>query len=1794
MTKLTIYNNRHKATRSWLTRMVVAVALTMATATAGAQVFAHYKGHANSALGANGMQSVSEIHYYYYVDNARSPINLLLPLQNYAAGGHNCEPHSYFRWYSYSTDMASPYLKAVGARIQAISDAQGKARGLFALRVPDNVNPSHSQIGVTYNPPANASDASWQGDTIACDISRYYDWCGKGGSTFTGEPTLSYRCIFHILPGRKMAEEIVNTTSTDIGGKYSDLTIEDNKRIVFGAKDANARIMLRTNMPQNRYYFYALTNTKHHVYSADEAHKITSADFDRSKLYASDGIFWRAYDKTKTKYTDVFSWYVQLPTTGFGMNLIQNNGNGWRTLDGASTTKPTIGYGDVVYLVAFARSGKSGPYAPVANYEILFQNTYPKSRAQIMADGDTERFVEYLDSHYQQAMKPITFDDDNEDMDLTAPTTPDNNTTHIPSKWDKRSYGFTYSELKDFAPSTTGGIQPYTPIHGEYGLYKSANLTNVSTSSQGYRWWTTSPTTYDRTYERTGGKQYGYFLYIDASDESRQIAAADFKANLCSGAKLRFSGAVANYTAVPSSAIDPIRPQVMFRLYGVIRDDNDSITDQRLITSFSSGDFKTNTVNPDNGVWMQVYAKVVLPRNTGVENYSDFRIVMDNMCYNTTGADYLIDDLRLYIQPAKVDVAQNMPVCPDEVGYTELPTHITLKLRASYENMLTMVGNKASHLFYRICNADGTPVSTIDYDGDGQPDSYGTAEVPATYDKLKMLPAAAADGKTNVPMFELNPQNDVLLIFANRYFDLPMGKQYYVSVAYPDDTDEDVPGQWGTPTNVCSTYSEEFEIVKQGIIITDANGNIVTNVRVSCDEQRTPNVNINAKLETADIVNGGKITLNSVRFDWFLGRPNEPNMFQQITGLQEALARYRATYPEATGLQDSYQATDPTGYALLKQYVDSGQLVIAASNNLNGYKFGKDMLGLIRIAAIPIASKITEGSTTYEICPDPMFFNLRIVEDGPKLTMGFDNVIYPNDSRTVRIGLPQIRAMIAKGKELVLPVTSLESSKSIVFENNSDVFISDTNDPTWDATKQIIAIVKNDALSTDDRQLSIVFENNATDILHEGYWYEFNFSFKQNRTGTETVVSCPGETFITFKIVPEYLTWNSTSANKLNANWNNDLNWLRSTAAQLYKPDYTDYGTASDDSYSNNVLTSLTRQQAYVPMKFSKVTVVDMTGRTYPSLDNVAYRAANHIATKLTNNKGENATADIQYDMEVKWNYLTADHSDNGDGVFGCETFQGNVCDQIYLKPHAELLGPCYLVYNRAYVEKEMQPGKWYIASSPLRDTYAGDMYAPKDNGRQTTEAFVPISFDPSVYSRTAYPFYQRVWDGHASEVADSHTSYEAYGYDGTLLRIDTISDNSINIESLYWSHVYNKMDEPYASGKAFAIKTGDGYTLAAGAPCTLLRLPKADTAYSYYDYDGTATDTKASVSKDNAYRMLVEASTEAGNYSPLYQQLPDNVHSGDVFYMLGNPYTATLSMRQFLKGNTEFAPKVWTLEGGKAEAHVVDLEAGNDPLTDVMVEPMQAFFVKLADGQDKPTGAYFTTAMTVDRWLNGGTGQNNMAPELTITASTTDGTWQSVARVVIDSEATSDYDDTKDAEMLCNTSTDDVPQVFTAAGHEAVALNNVRSLEWLPVGVVADSTTEVSITFAPNRRLNTQLWLFDAKQGVFSPIEAGRPMRVQAAQYGRYYITTYSSADFSAQPTATISCYAIGGGRVAVSSASGTLTIADIYSADGTLLQSNRNINATSCVVTTTPGMRIVKAAADDGATRCFKLVVK
>ena len=1701
------------------------------------QTFKHYEGIANKTgdyevidASTDCLRQKTHVYDYYIAIPSGGSKELSLPFSSYSGDGADLEPRGYFRWYNYDTDKASAQLETYSnffrSKLKSMKDSRGVDKGLIAYNLSSK--PNRNSVGVIYTRP---SDTSWSGETIACDVSRYVDGCN---GTFNHEPTLSIRYIFHIIPAEKMADDIKQKLLET--GKARDYTYEDGKGVSAGVKDAAVSMTLRLNQNDaSNYYFHPMKNINtHHVFAEDEAYKIKESDFSSVVVLATK-VQWRVYNSDRTQ----FVWWTHKASNGFpprffDLSLKKMNDAGlsaWRNLNGGGvSSKQTFKYGDRIYVVAIALSEDEQKMCPIANFTCQLFNQYPMTTDEMKAAGENTRLNSYLEDHYR-SVNTVSFDDDDEEQTLLAPTSPDNNQDRLPSKWSKRSYGFVYRDLINSAPAGNMYVNPkHSPLHGDYGLYKSANIGGISGSgtsgTDGYLWWP-SVQLYDRTYENSNGTQYGHFLYIDASDESRQIAEADFSANLCVGSQVIFSAAIADMTHGSGTE----RPQLLFKLYGVNYDENNQETERKLLHSFSSGKFSGNRVGADDaneGKWYQVYGKMVLQKESGVNNFTDFKLVVDNMCRSTAGADYAFDDLRIYTKASKVDIIQSSPICPGKNTAEDatLSTSILIKLRALQETMAALADNTEKKLYFRFVDADGNPVKNVNYGTAESPNyNWGTTTIYNYVDESRLM-----DGKA---MYEkINDEWNVVL--ANRYFNLQSNQTYYVSFAFEDESVKDKNLlSWGKPSDVCSLYSENFQMVQQKVLVTDANGSITTTVTIPCDDNAIPEYNIKAQLQTVDQNNGGSIQLNGVLYNWFVDDETTPR---------------------------------------LKNSAEFSNIPLSVGDHT------------IRVIPTSNSSTITQGGVDYQICLDEMSFKLRVVKDGPQLSLGNADVAYPNNyTRTIRIGLPQVALLAkqeAKGKGgyICAPI----SGENLVATNSTRLYfvkaggkeqldpsqythvmyLSDTNDPAYQnriGESLTLATLQDNYIARNTSQLKLKFTQQSGDAssasrnvqLHEGYWYEGVLIFRENGSKGTTVL-CSGEVYIRFAVVPEYATWNPTANSRMSAAWNNDDNWRRSVRSELYKEEnqYTDY-----------------QGGGYVPMKFTKVTIPNLSGLYFPSLGYIAYQKSTGIATKLSNAKGDAATTNIQYDMLAQWDANIESHGLNAEGNLECEPFYGNTCDQIYFKPGGELLNQCYLIYNKAWVEKEMKPNTWYALTSPLQDTYAGDIYVPAASGRQESEAFEPITFSSSVNNRVTSPVYQRSWDDASAGEVTLGGSYSAYDYSGTGI---TFENQNLNALSAHWSHVYNKVDRKYQPLEGVAIRMGDKYTV--GASEVLLRLPKADTQYTYVSASQQKSLLSEKVDKQNAHRLIVDADAQENALGKMSYSLV-KLSDGNNYYLVGNPYMATLSMYKFLKANPSLQSSFYVYENGvlklydKLDMSTTTYESKND----VKISPMQSFFVRLKDGQSA-SQLNFTSAMTVDREVFGGVktasdegqGEDNIA--LTLTAASASG-YRSRSRIVLDASASEDYDDAEDAQLLYDAQLKDVPVVYTVAGDEAVALNSLPNVDWLPLGVVGASSVELKIEGV--NRLSSPLYLYDAATRKYQEIKDGEEVKVQANEHGRYFLTQTRSTtgiENAEMGESDVKIYSPARGLIVVSKVSAPLlNKVEVYTLDGRLVATRKAEGAAS-----------------------------
>lgn len=1747
--------------------------------------FKHYKGYANADndyevidKSKNQLrQKVSTWEYTYVVDNAdHKTVSLMLPIQNFESSGDQLEPLGYFRWYNYDTDNASANLSVEGSSslLNSVKDANNVDKGLMAFNLMQHA--VQSTVGVKYTRP---SDPNWKGETIACDVSRYIDGIDATGTYMEHEPTLSIRYIFHIIPSTQMADIL----KEDLVNDSKDLTFEDNKNVTVGFKDDNSMMTLRLDFVDPKmYYFYPVTNTKKHVYypaGSTEAEtnaiiaerKITEADFS-SDIKKAATIEWRAYNGTKDKMCILGSGNVTDFPRFFDLSISLLNNAKWTDLDGGTATKPTFNPGDHFYVVAYVKDENGEFSSPMANFSIRYFRFYPKTFEEMGAE-DVTRQISYLDENYNN-IAVVSFDNDSPEQTLSAPTSPDDNQSKNPSSWNRRSYGFVYKDLIDKSANKNGDSNVYyntkhSPQHGEYGIYKTANIKSVSgaekTGTDGYVWYS-GKELHDRTYEATGKSQSGSFLYVDASDESRTIASAEFTASLCTGQQMAFSACIADLT------YESVKPQIMFRLFGLEKDEYGNIKGKKLLQSFSSGDFGTNRLNPEDAKWYQVYGKITIQQDAQAEKYSDFRIEIDNYSKGTQGADYAVDDIRIYLKPAKVEIYQDRPAC-GETGTGS----IKLKIRAIHETLNAILNHKNTKIHYRLVNEDGSPVTgeglynySLKGPGDATAKEITTTKSYASVDVFDSEETCAKYEIDGVNMIEKDTDGQTYIILANHPFKLTKGKKYYVSICA--DSDPDAPdANWGKPSDVCSIYSAIFEMIGQTPMITDTDGKVITEYRVNCTDS-DPKVKLTGSLTTINPVTGEKITLTGVPFLWYIDDSSTPVDATASTTIEIPVSKI--------------------GYGAHKIYMKPE----TAETNADG-----EMV-------------FTVGSVEYLMCTEKIPVPLRIAKDGPQLNFGFNDVDYPfNDASygaSLRIGLPQLKKLKEKNGYLQVPLHSAsyksgESDKTLTFIDDSksttgtasaDVYVATTNDPLWNADGATLLSTPVATLSSKtlpeivagtQSTLDLKFSDDVLNNFHEGYYYELRFVFEQGAASAGTT-SCPGESYLKVKIVPEFITWTPTADGGMNANWNNDDNWHRSSSTELHDNEYTNYlayGNASGITAKVNIPTL----NSYVPMKFTKVTIGNLNGLPFPDLGNVVYRSTNKIATKLTNGKGNEATKYIQYDIMTYWDEAAADKGLEA-GNLKCEKFYGNTCHQIYFKPQGELRDQCYLVYDKAWVEKELEPNRWYTMASPLQYIYAGDMYVPAKDGRQETKAFTDIKFDDKVYSRSKYPVYQRAWMKSDVMEISPKGDYPASHYPSVA------APENVDMNLGYWSHVYNKVDESYADAAdgtfgGFSIKAGNALlpkrpTDGTPLPNAILRLPKEDKEYQYFDYTGSKpSSSKMPVAKNAGHgKLLVAFNNDEKHLAEKTQSLGTDNNSG--FYLVANPYTCSISLKKFFEANTGLQNAIWIVEKGE----VKPISSKELDKQNYAIQPTQSFFVKKKE-DTTVSDVKFTSTMCVDRTITPGL---QMASDYvkSIEATTENSNGQtSMARIALRPEASADYDDQEDVELLYDQNLKDIPQVYTVAGNEAVAVNAVPELSWIPLGIVSQQAEEVSLTLKGVNKLDAPVYLYDAASANFTEVHDGEAVKVKAGDHGRYFLTqTRTSTGIdrmeAEEQSAPVKVYSPAAGMIVVSAlGSEKLDRVQVFTLDGKMVHSYQLSAKQRMILRVPSGIYIVKASTQSCA---------
>ena len=722
--------------------------------------------------------------------------------------------------------------------------------------------------------------------------------------------------------------------------------------------------------------------------------------------------------------------------------------------------------------------------------------------------------------------------------------------------------------------------------------------------------------------------------------------------------------------------------------------------------------------------------------------------------------------------------------------------------------------------------------------------------------------------------------------------------------------------------------------------------------------------------------------------------------------------------------------------------------------------------------------------------------------------------------------------------------------------------------------------------------------NVTADIeFHEGYSYTFSVVYHDATLSIENNDNtiCYGTTLFTLNIVPEYVTWKGSLSS--NTNWNNDGNWARSTKEELHKnaqntDEYVDYD-GSNGLQSTPGEDPSTTPQTFVPMRFTKVTILPHT--LIPQLGSYSYDQRQGILTaeSLLNPMLSEATKNINYHLMLKMEPTI----ENGVSYYDCENFYANMCQDVYFAStdpdddatqkdvKGELRNQHYLSYQKAWVDFALPTDQWSMFTVPLHNVYAGDFYLPYATGKQNTEAFQPIKFGEGngAYDRVKYSVYQRTWFDTNPQVvaADNNGNYgAAVNYDQNNTEVEYVTSE--------WSHAFNDVQHAYEMGLGYSVYPEPNETSAKTTHWALFRLPKDDETFDYYGR-GKNGKQKTSAAVDRSKNGLLLTNNNKDDnpmtLNGVIEVKPDALHQRGDYYLIGNPYMATIDMQLFFKDNPNLYAKYWILEGRELKAY------GNDGTDNLgSVAPMQAFFVKASTGGVLLGNIVFRPSQCITMF-NTNTKVNRRHTALTLHARHAQGV--STARVLTDDAANNDFDDSEDVEVIFDHELVKAPQIYTVSGNRAAAINHLTSLRNVPLGVEAETDEEVAFSVSGTNLLPAPLYLLDAKTNQYTLLTDSVKVMLQPNQVGRYFLTSNMS---EANPVQTdLRCYSIHAGKVVAATTEGDLlTSIDVFDILGRHLQT-LTPQQLVCTFNLPQGVYLITVSSKKVTEgRTFKVIVK
>ena len=1670
-------------------------------------------------------------------------ITLALPTKSSAGYASSSSAQTYQRWYSYRT----------GGTFETNHKTSTSGKTVYDLLTPNTGNPSggvpayrfeNGYVGrpmgailqaMDFYYPTDQEFKDWFPNTkvdnnwfvVACDVSGYTDFSEhfkskeSAGQSLTSlteefknnewfEPTLSVRVIFYIVG--------VDSRPTDDSESWKNGhgRLEQTE---FQSSGDNAKYLEEYDITFPNKHLSNYTNELVAISKDARSYAIPDANNDTNTLDltieskdpdGNTGLL--SLSKDKLTGTDrVIQFYK-------GSSKIP-----WEVTDGTTATitvRKTVG--GTTYNIARFNLTFSAASVPLTQVEV----------ANIKDGSDFEfRSPTWMDNNLQK-LTELTFD-------YPAGVTWEYGQKEyftFPLAWDYSSYAFfDGSPWGDFighasysGPRRYAEFDYYSLVSDYMGYADQNDLKNLRPQSGVGK------------VDGTGN----HFLYVDASDRPGILARLPFKEKQCTGSELFVTAWMKSGGQGPESnkGKGSDDAAVLFTIMGVDSLENGTVTYTPLYRHSSSQIRTTNWLDSDSekgtgpgtNNWYQIYFSF-LNNSDKAQSFDSYILQVENNCASTTGGDYYLDDIKVYLAQPNATITQKEYTCTD--------TRTRMNMEIDWERLKARLGNaetgedgisfcfmdETKYNNYLKAHPDATKAAALKEsiveigDGDVINTKVMTMKFFNDFDKNDEFgystldkDSSVADGnfffayqhmKDGKPYFyRVGSETDA----AGRrltvdFYSVLSPNRPYIMLIMPDNPNlvedenaliSDLASQIGDP---CSIYTR-FYVTSETLI--KVNGEVVDPSVDFCAGQ-VFNFTVQVRVPKADGENEDYTVLdNGVYFDWFFGteeefRTDDPDL---KSNLDVALTKFRAVYPNATELSEQTPPTtievdgaeitfSENEYKLIEKYIKDTGAAAGVNNRLVLHREDLDIALLhdglnlvvkpIQTLVPPLGSGISDEQWA-QVCWKYIPLILNANGSAPKMHAGFEEVKYPTDDYNpgLRIGLQQIEeATDDENKSLRINlreaqvVTTGASLGKINRDGLDQIFLINSDDPQY---KDLFTSTDLEATSLPIGTVEDMHVN--TQEMSMSYM-DVRFNLKEQKiSGDRSFTFNPREGYTyTFSTYFEEKNSDSNSGDIYNTCYGSfpiDMKVV---------PEYLVWQGGATSNWNNDANWK----------RADKSALKKANGDSYPT--NEANTTANGFVPMLFSNvvmpRGSKAELYMAGYAQGGAAWSGSDNRPDGmespteniqydlmayekEGALTTQRYRVNICRDIHFEPGAQMLHAEQLLYNKAWTDVEITPGQWTAVSTPLQDVVAGDWYAPKATGRQETEYFKVINFTDGGYDRLNPAVYQRSWSTGAT-IVEKQTP-------NTLVSFDT-----------EWSSAYNDASVPYVAGGGFSIK---GVTSNSSL---LFRFPKADTSYD------VSTGT---LSRNNAGKLLVSNMVDRSDpytyVDPVVVPATLTPSADGKYLMVGNPFMAPLDVQAFVAANSDvLAQKYWIRSDLTSTAVTYDGTRWSEGTS--LIAPYSVFYVEAKTPSIASVEVKFTADM--QKFATSSTDAGSQAASLKITAEDAEGSSSAAVRYAA---SASNGFGMEDAQMISGLTgnADNAPQVYTVAGNTAVSVNQLKDAQRIPLGVTAADGSVVTLTFSGVAAVKDAA-LYDAELQSETPLHEGYQLTVNGSSYGRYFL---------------------------------------------------------------------------------------